>query len=364
MTSTSSPGPAETTGQQAPISDLDSRGWKYVAKATLQRFTANQGTDLAATLTYYTVLALFPGLLAIVSLMKLSGIGETLVPAMTEILEQAVPDQGTVDVLVGIIEGFFSSAGAGLGLVIGIATALWAASGYIAAFTRAHNRIYDVIEGRGALKLKLQQLALTAVVLVSVVLLLIAVVVSGDLAGWIGDLVGLGSAAVQVWNIAKWPVMVLIMMGLVAILYHWTPNVSFPKFRPISVGSVVAVLVAIIAVAGFSFYAMNFGSYDKTYGTLAGAIIALWLVWLVNLALIFGAHLDAELLRTRQLAAGEAAERGPLLPARDVDGIIKAEKKADKVAAEGHEIRLEAEDEQQRDDDPTPPAADSPADPE
>lgn len=332
------------TDEAAQTGKLDRRGWKYVAKSTMQRFSANQGTDLAATLTYYTVLALFPGLLAIVSLMKLSGIGQTMVPALTELIEQAVPDEGTVEILVGVIEGFFSSAGAGIGLVIGIATAVWAASGYIAAFARAHNKIYDIVEGRNPVKLKLQQLALTALVLASVILLLVAMVVSGDLASWVGDLIGLGTTTVTVWNIAKWPVMLAIVMGLVAILFHWTPNVAFPKFKPISIGSIAAVLVAIIAVSGFSFYAANFGSYDKTYGTLAGVIIALWLVWLVNLALIFGAHLDAEALRTKQLAAGEPAEREPLLPPRAVVGIEKAEQKADKVAAEGHEIRVEAQD--------------------
>ena len=263
-------------------------------------------------------------------------------PALTDLIEQAVPDEGTVTILVDVIEGFFSSAGAGLGLVIGIATALWAASGYVAAFARAHNHIYDIVEGRHPLRLKLQQLGLTALVLGTVVLLLVAMVVSGDVAGWIGELVGLGRTPVVVWGYVKWPVMLAIVMGLVAVLFHWTPNVVFPKFRPITVGSIAAVLVAIIAVTGFSFYAANFGSYDKTYGTLAGVIIALWLVWLVNLALVFGAQLDAEKLRTRQLVAGEPAEREPLLPPRAAGGIVKAERKADKLAAAGHELRQDA----------------------
>ncbi|MGI5951216.1 MAG: YihY/virulence factor BrkB family protein [Brooklawnia sp.] len=326
----------------ASAGKLKGRGWKHVVKATLQRFSINKSTDLAASLTYYAVLALFPGLLAVVSVLKLSGIGETLVPELTALIKEAVPDQGTVDLLVPIIEGFFSSAGAGLALIIGIGTAMWAASGYVAAFARAHNRVYDTAEGRHPVRLKLQQLALTATILLGVVLLLGAVVLSGDLARWIGDLAGLGSQAVRVWDLAKWPVMLLLTMGLVAALYHWTPNIAFPRFRPITVGSTVAVLVAVIAAAGFSFYASRFGSYDKTYGTLAGVIIALWLVWLINLALVFGATLDAEVRRTRQLAAGEPAERQPLLPPRAFDGIIKARQKANAVAAEGHQIRVEA----------------------
>lgn len=324
------------------IAKLHPSSLRYVVGSTLQRFSANQGTDLAATLTYYTILALFPGLLAVVSLMKLSGIGNTLVPALTELIEQAVPDEGSVDLLVDIIEGFFSSAGAGLGLVIGVATAVWAASGYIAAFARAMNITYGVSEGRNPVKLKLQQFGLTAVVLISVVLLLVAVVISGDAAGWLGGLIGVGDAPLRVWNLAKWPAILLIIMVLVAVLYHFTPNVVFPRFRFLSLGAVVAVLVAIAATAGFSFYAANFGSYDATYGALAGIIIGLWLVWLLNLALVFGAQLDAEVLRTKQLRAGLAAERSIQLPPRGIAGIEKQQAAADRLAALGHEIRLDA----------------------
>lgn len=320
--------------------------WMYIIKSTFHRFSANQATDLAATLTYYTVLALFPGLLAIVSMMKLSGIGDTLVPALTQLIEEAVPDEGSVNTLVGIIEGFFSSAGAGFGLVIGILTAMWAASGYVAAFSRAMNKVHEVDEGRNAIKLKIQQLGITAAILISVVLLLIATVLSGDFAHWLGDRIGLGETAVTVWNIAKWPVMLAIVMIIIAGLYHWTPNVKMPKFQPISPGSVLAVLVAIVAVAGFSFYAGNFASYDATYGTLAGVIIALWLLWLTNVAFLLGAHLDEEIVRVRQLHRGMPAERDPLLPPREDAGIIKKKQADDKMAAEGHKIRVNASDEE------------------
>lgn len=316
--------------------------WPYIIKSTFHRFGKNQATDLAATLTYYTVLALFPGLLAVVSMMKLSGIGDTLVPALTELIEQAVPDEGSVETLVGIIEGFFSSAGAGLGLIIGIVTAMWAASGYVAAFSRAMNSVHEVDEGRNAVRLKAQQLGITAVILVSVVLLLVATVLSGNLAHWLGSFIGLGDTTVTVWNIAKWPVMLVIVIILIAGLYHWTPNVKMPKFQPISPGSVLAVLVAIIAVSGFSFYAGNFGSYDATYGTLAGVIIALWLLWLTNVALLLGAHLDEEIVRVRQLHKGMPAERDPLLPPREDAGIRKKKQADDKLAAEGHQIRVTA----------------------
>ncbi len=316
--------------------------WGYIVRSTLHRFTANQATDMAATLTYYTVLALFPGLLAIVSMMKLSGIGDTLVPALTDLIQQTVPDQGAVETLVGIIEGFFSSAGAGLGLILGILTAMWAASGYVAAFTRAMNRVHEVAEGRNAIKLKAQQLGITAVLLISVVLLLIAIVVSGGVAQWFGDQLGLGEATVRVWNIAKWPVILAAVVILIAGMYHWTPNVKMPKFQPISPGSTLAVLVTIITVAGFGFYVGSFANYDATYGTLAGAIIGLWLLWLTNTALLLGAHLDEEVVRVRQLHKGMPAERDPLLPPREDEGILKKRRQDDSLAAKGHEIRMNA----------------------
>lgn len=318
--------------------------WLHIVKSTIQRFTANQATDIAATLTYYTVLALFPGLLAIVSIIKLSGVGDRLMPELTRLIQEGVPDDGTAQTLVGIIDGFFSSSGAGFALVLGIITAVWAASGYIAAFTRAMNRVHEVEEGRNAIKLKLFQLLLTIIVLVSAVLVLGGLVLSGSVAQWVGDRIGLGNAVVRVWDIAKWPLLLALVMIVVAALYHWTPNVKKPKFQPISPGSTLAVLIAIIAATGFSFYAANFGSYDKTYGTLAGVIIALWLMWLTNLALLVGAHLDEEIIRVRQLHRGMAAERDPLLPPRENAGIVKKQEKANKLAAEAHQIRMSADD--------------------
>ncbi len=262
-------------------------------------------------------------------------------PALTDLIQQTVPDQGAVETSVGIIEGFFS-AGAGLGLTLGILTAMWAASGYVAAFTRAMNRVHEVAEGRNAIKLKAQQLGITAVLLISVVLLLIAIVVSGGVAQWFGDQLGLGEATVRVWNIAKWPVILAAVVILIAGMYHWTPNVKMPKFQPISPGSTLAVLVTIITVAGFGFYVGSFANYDATYGTLAGAIIGLWLLWLTNTALLLGAHLDEEVVRVRQLHKGMPAERDPLLPPREDEGILKKRRQDDSLAAKGHEIRMNA----------------------
>lgn len=315
---------------------------KYVATSVLQRFSANQATDLAATLTYYWIFALFPGLVAVVSIMKLSGIGNTLVPELTQTIEQAVPDPGSADMLVGLIEGFFSSSGAGLGLVIGIGTAMWAAAGYVQAFSRAMNRVYGVSEGRNSIALRIQQLAITALSLIAVVLVVVAVTLSGGLARWLVAVGGLNEGMLRAWQVGKWPVIVVVVMALIATLYHLSPNVRFPRFRPITWGSIIAVVVAGVAATGFSFYAANFGNYNATYGALAGVMIALLLVWLMNVALIFGAHVDAEILRFRQLRAGLPAERQPLLSPRGTAGTVKSERAANKLAAQGHEIRRAA----------------------
>lgn len=319
---------------------MDLKSWLYTITSTIQRFLRNQGTDMAAALTYYTVLTIFPALLCIVSLMKLSGIGDVLVPKLTGLISQASSDEFLTDTLVGLIESFFSSAGAGLGLAIGILAAAWAASGYVAAFTRVMNRAYRVLEGRNPVRLKAQQFALTIILLICMSTLLLALVVSGDVAGWIAGQFAALSGVVHLWDRLRWPITIALVMVLIDVLYYFCPNVRFPRFRPLSYGSIVAALAGIIAVVGFRFYAANFGSYDATYGALAGAIIALWLIWLTNLALVAGAHLDLEVLRTRQLLQGLPAERAPVLPPKSAKGIDKKIGRDNKLAAKGNELRL------------------------
>ena len=176
-----------------------------------------------------------------------------------------------------------------------------------------------------------------------VALVLLMLVVSGPLAQSIGDQIGLGDQAVQVWNIAKWPVMLLAVIVIVAILYYATPNVQQPKFRWISVGAVVAIVIWMVASAGFAFYVANFASYNKTYGSLAGVIVGLVFLWLTNVALLLGAEIDSELERGRQLQAGIAAETELQLPARDTRNIEKAAEKEADDAARGRSIRQHAD---------------------
>ena len=220
---------------------------------------------------------------------------------------------------------------AGFALVFGLVGALWSASGYVGAFGRAMNRIYEVDEGRPFWKLRPLNLAITIVSVVLAALVLLGLVVSGPFASELGDTLGVGDTTVTVWNIVKWPIMLLVVVFLVAVLYYATPNVEQPKFRWISVGAGLAIVVWILASLAFGLYVANFGSYNKTYGSLAGVIILLLWLWLTNLALLFGAEVDAELERSRQLQAGIEAEESLQLPPRDTR---RSEKEAAKLEAQ------------------------------
>jgi membrane protein len=234
--------------------------------------------------------------------------------------------------------------------VFGLLGALWSASGYVGAFGRAMNRVYEIDEGRPIWKLRPVQLIITLFSLVLVAVAAAALVLTGPVAEAVGNQIGLGSTAILVWDIAKWPVLLAIVVVIVAVLYYATPNVKQPKFRWISIGAVFAILVWILASVAFGLYVAMFASYDKTYGSLAGVIVFLLWLWLTNLALLFGAELDAELERGRQLQAGIEAEETIQLPPRDTRNIEKAAKKHQKDVAAGRGIREEAGTERNRDD--------------
>ena len=319
--------------------DLDQPGWRYTAKAAFGEFQRDQCTDLAAALTYYSVLSVFPAILALVSLLGLFGQGETTTAALLDIVRQL--GQGQVaDQLQGPIDQIVGARGAGLALVVGLGGAIWSASGYVGAFGRSMNRVYQVDEGRPIWKLRPVVLLITVGLIVMAALVLVGLVVSGPVAEAIGEAVGLGEQSVTVWNIVKWPVMLGIVIVMVAVLYYATPNIKQPKFRWVSVGAAVAILVWVLASVAFGFYVSNFSSYNKTYGSLAGVIVFLLWLWITNLALLFGAEIDAELERARELQAGIKAERTIQLPPRDTRGSEKAETKLEEKVAEGRSLRL------------------------
>lgn len=306
--------------------DLTRPSMMYVLRKTAREFSHDQCTDLAAALTYYAVLSLFPALVVMVSLLGVFGQGKRTTDAVLQIVAGLGPPS-VVDTLRAPVQQLVNSPSAGLALAAGAVGALWSASGYIGAFGRAMNRIYEIREGRPVWKLRPLQLGLTLVGIVIAAAVALMLAVSGPVARVIGDALGLGHVALTVWNIARWPVLLLLVVLAVAILYYTTPNVRQPKFRWISIGAAVAILTWVAASVLFALYVANFGSYDRTYGAFAGVIVFLLWLWITNLALLFGAELDAELERGRQLQAGMPAERELQLPMRDTRVAEKTEAK-------------------------------------
>ncbi len=333
----STPDP-DAAGKPEGPTDLHKRSWIYVGRKVMREFSKDQLTDQAAALTYYAVLAIFPALLALISLLGVVGQSQQAVDTILDVLGPLVAPS-TLETIKGPLTELTQSQAAGFALVTGLVGALWSASGYVGAFGRAMNRVYEIDEGRPFWKLRPVMLLITLVAVLLSALVLVMLAVSGPVAQSIGDTIGLGDTAVQVWSIAKWPVLAIIVMLVVALLYYATPNVKQPKFRWISVGAAIAILIWVLASVGFAFYVANFGSYDKTYGSLAGVIVALLWLWITNLALLFGAEVDAELERGRELQAGLPAEEELQLPARDTRNIEKAQEKDEKDIERGRQIR-------------------------
>jgi membrane protein len=296
--------------------DLRAGSWGSVLKRTFREFKEDNLTDWAAALTYYGVLSIFPALIALVSILGLVGTSAT--QPLLDNLSQVAPGPAK-QIFTSAIQNLQKSQGAaGVVFFVGLAAALWSASGYVAAFMRASNSIYDIGEGRPIWKTLPVRLAVTVVLVTLLAITAMAVVLTGGLAQQVGNLIGLGSTAVTVWDIAKWPVLILIVSLMFAILYYFAPNVKQPGFRWITPGGLLAVLVWIIASAAFAFYVANFGSYNKTYGALAGAIVFLMWLWISNIAVLLGAEFNAELERGRRIEAGDAGEEEePFVEPRD-----------------------------------------------
>ncbi|QCX27910.1 YihY/virulence factor BrkB family protein [Nocardioides jishulii] len=318
--------------------DLTKPSWLYTVRSTVREFSEDECTDLAAALTYYSILALFPAAIALLSLVGVVGQGEKTVETLLTMLRD-LGAGGAADTLEPTLVQLSQSTGAGWGLLIGLAAALWSASGYVNAFSRGMNRIYEIDEGRPIWKLRPMMLLITAVTILLTALVALGLIVTGPAAEVVGDTIGLGSTAVTVWNIAKWPVLLLVVILIVALLYYSTPNVKQPKFRWLSVGATVAIVVWVLASAGFGLYVANFSNYNRTYGSLAGVIVFLLWLWITNLALLFGAELDAELERARELQAGMPAEETIQLPPRDTTKSEKAAKKRQKDVARARALR-------------------------
>jgi membrane protein len=308
---------ADTNGQ-APEdpTDLKVRSWWGVLKRTVREFREDNLTDWAAALTYYAILSIFPALLAVVSVLGL--IGESATQPLLDNLTELTPGPAQ-EIVTSAIQNLNQNQGAaGILFVVGLATALWSASGYVGAFMRASNSIYEVEEGRPFWKLRPVQIAITLVMMILVSIGAVAVVLTGPLAEQVGNVIGLGDAAVTAWDIAKWPVLVLLVSFVFSILYWAAPNVKQPGFRWLTPGGVLAVIVWIVASAAFALYVASFASYNKTYGSLGGVIVFLIWLWISNIAVLLGAELNAELERGRELEQGVPEDQTIALEPRNL----------------------------------------------
>ncbi|HLL65292.1 MAG TPA: YihY/virulence factor BrkB family protein [Micromonosporaceae bacterium] len=316
--------PVQPTAEDGPAkpTELPKESWFAILKRSGKQFSQDNLTDWAAALTYYGVLSIFPGLLVLISLLGLTGQGTTdkvvdnvegLAPgAVATLFEQAVTNLQESQ-----------SEAAGFAAIVGVLAALWSASGYIGAFMRASNAIYDVPEGRPIWKTIPIRIGVTIITGFLVAVSALMVVFTGGLARALGNLVGLGGGFVRVWDIAKWPVIAMMVALLFAILYWASPNAKHGGFRWVSPGGVLAVVIWLIASGLFAFYVANFGSYNKTYGSFAAVIIFLVWLWISNIAILLGAEFDAEMQRGRAIAAGHPADEEPYLELRDSRKIDK-----------------------------------------
>lgn len=309
------PGPeVERRAPDAPT-EMSTRSWWAVLRGTLKEFKDDELTDRAAALTYYGILSLFPALLVLVSLLGLSG--QSATNTVLDNVQQLTPGAAR-DVIRNAVRQLQGNAGIGSVMaIVGLALAVWSASGYVAAFIRASNAVYDMPEGRPVWKVLPLRVALTVVLMVLAVASALIVVFTGPLARRAGDVIGLGDTALTAWSIAKWPVLVVLTIAMIAILYWAGPNVKVRGFKWITPGSFLALVIWMTASAGFAFYVANFASYNKTYGTFAGVIVFLVWLWITNIAVLLGLEFDAEVARQRAVAGGYPPDEEPYVEPRD-----------------------------------------------
>jgi membrane protein len=288
-------------------------------KRTFTEFSEDNMSDWAAALTYYGLLSLFPALIALVSIVGLVGDPASTTKTITEMVTKLGPSSAA-DTFAGPIKSITSHrSAAGVLFVVGLATALWSASAYVGAFMRAANVIYETPEGRPFWKLRPLQILVTLVMLILLAAVALALVLTGPVVDAVAGPLGVGSTAVSIWNIAKWPVLIIVVVTMFAVLFYAAPNVKLAGFKWVTPGALLAIVVWLVASAAFAFYVASFSSYDKTYGALGGVVCLLVWFWITNIALLLGMELNSERERSRELAAGvPGAERELQLDARSV----------------------------------------------
>lgn len=305
---------------------LGRSSWWAILRRTAREFMEDQLADRAAALTYYSVLSLFPAMLVLVSLLGVAGRSAT--DKVLENVEKLTPGAAR-DILTSAVKQLQDNGGLGsVFAVVGLLLALWSASGYVGAFIRCSNAVYDVREGRPLWKVTPIRLGVTVLLMVLAAASALIIVFTGSLARQAGDLLGMGDAALTVWSFAKWPVLIVLVVSMIATLYWASPNAKGRGLRWISPGSVLALVLWLIASGGFALYVANFSSYNKTYGALAGVIVFLMWLWITNLAILLGLEFDSEMARERAIADGMPAGEEPYVEPRDTSAWNEADRKA------------------------------------
>ncbi|MGM7679595.1 YihY/virulence factor BrkB family protein [Microbacterium sp. A94] len=326
---------SEKPGSPAQI---ERRSWKLAVRRTFRAFGTDECPDVAASLTFYAVLALVPAAMVAFSVVSLLGRGEETAQIISAVAQSLVPDAST-EAIRDVIGQIADARLSGIVLVLGLALTLWAVARYVAALGRGMNRIYGVAEGRTAAKLKIGQLLIALVIIVCVAAIAALLAVSGGIAEAIGGAIGLGETALFVWRIVRWPLLAIVVVFVLAFLYYFAPNLRPARFRWMSLGAAIALVALVLASLGFRLYVSTIADYDRIYGAFAGVIIiALWL-WIANMALLLGAEFDAEVERVRQLQAGIHAETQVQVPLRDATRIAKSVRRDRKEAAAARDIR-------------------------
>ncbi|MGX1274816.1 YihY/virulence factor BrkB family protein [Streptomyces phaeoluteigriseus] len=311
-------GPAQEVERKAPkaLTKMPKKSWRAVLRGTFKEFKDDELIDRAASLTYYGILSMFPALLVLASLLGITG--QSTTRQVLDNVQQLTPGAAR-DVIRNAVQQLEGRGGVGSVMaIVGLALAVWSASGYVAAFIRTSNAVYDMPEGRPMWKVMPLRLALTVVLMILAVVSALIVVFTGSLARQTGKVLGVGDAALTVWSIAKWPVLMFLVSLMIAILYWASPNAQVRGFRWITPGSLLALVIWMIASAGFAFYVANFASYNKTYGTFAGVIVFLVWLWITNIAILLGLEFDAETSRQRAVAGGHPPQKEPYVHPRDI----------------------------------------------
>ncbi|MFJ2369732.1 YihY/virulence factor BrkB family protein [Microbacterium sp. NPDC087665] len=318
--------------------DLGTRSWKFVARSVARKFAADGSADIAAGLTFHALLALIPTLLVAVSVISLLGTGSEVIEFALDVT-RSVSSEETARTVAGLIEELAESSIAGIALVIGLGLTIWAVARYLAALGRGMNRIYEVEEGRSLWALKSMQIVVAVVLLAAATAASFVLLATAPVAKAVGEALSLGSSVLVAWQILRWPLLAAIVIACVAFMYDRAPNVRHPRFRWLSWGAAVAIVLFAAASALFGLYVTNIADYERVYGSLAGAIVLLLWMWIGNLALVLGVEFDAALERARELRAGEPAETRAQLPLRDRSAIVKKQARRSAEVNEARQLR-------------------------